>query len=138
MVINFVIHGKPFAKQRPKFTKAGHAYTPDSTVIYENLVRTCFSQKYPEHVPLTCPVRMTIRACYPVAESWSRKKKTQALAGELRPAKPDWDNVGKIVSDALNQIAYTDDALVYDCEVIKEYDTVPRVEVRIEWEEVKI
>ena len=135
MVVDFVIHGKPFAKQRPKFTKTGHAYTPDSTVIYENLVRTCFSQKYPEHVPLTCPVRMTIRAYYPIAESWPKKKKAAALIGWLKPAKPDWDNVGKIVSDALNQIAYADDAQIWDCHVMKVYDTVPRVEVQIEWED---
>lgn len=135
MILNFTVHGKPLAKQRPRFTRQGHAYTPDSTVIYENLIKTCFSQKYPDHVPVTVPVTMRIWAFYPIAESWSKKKKLSALSGEIRPAKPDWDNVGKIVSDALNQIAYADDAQVYDCEVIKSYAAVPRVEVQIEWEE---
>ena len=137
MVISFVVHGKPLAKQRPRFTRAGHAYTPGDTVVYENLIRTSFSQKYPDHVPLTCPVKMRINAYYPVASSWSKKKVREALDGNIRPAKPDWDNVGKIVSDALNQIAYVDDAQVYDCTVRKIYSTMPRVEVAIEWEEYK-
>lgn len=135
MVIGIVVHGKPLAKQRPRFTRAGHAYTPDNTVMYENLIRTTFSQKYPDHVPLTCPVKMQIDAYYPVASSWSQKKTIAALMGAIRPAKPDWDNIGKIFSDALNQIAYVDDAQIYDCTVRKMYGTVPRVVVTLEWED---
>ena len=136
MEIEFTIPGKPLAKQRPRFTRTGHTYTPDKTVNYENLIKTCFTQKYPEHVPVKIPVRMKIQAYFAVPESWSKKKKLLAYIGKiLRPGKPDWDNVGKIVSDALNQIAYVDDSQVYDCQVIKAYDAVPRVEVEIEWED---
>lgn len=135
MIINFTIPGKPLAKQRPRFTRAGRTYTPETTVMYENLIKTCFSQKYPDHVPIEEPFKLDIRAYYPIAESWPKKKKTAALIGWLKPAKPDWDNVGKIVSDALNQIAYVDDAQAWDCHVMKVYDTVPRIEVQIEWED---
>lgn len=135
MIIKFTIPGKPLAKQRPRFTRAGRTYTPEATVMYENLIKTCFAQAYPDHIPVTCPVKMEIRAYYPIAESWPKKKKAAALFGVLKPAKPDWDNVGKIVSDALNQIAYVDDAQAWDCHVVKVYDTAPRIDVTIEWKD---
>ena len=135
MAIEFTIPGKPLAKQRPRFTRTGHTYTPDSTVMYENLIKTCFTQKYPDHVPVKVPVLMRVHAYYPMAESWPKKKRAAALIGDIRPAKPDWDNVGKIVSDALNNIAYVDDSQVWDCQVQKAYDVIPRVEVLIVWED---
>lgn len=92
-------------------------------------------QAYLDAKAIEGPFKLDIRAYYPIAESWPKKKKAAALIGWLKPAKPDWDNVGKIVSDALNQIAYVDDAQAWDCHVMKVYDTVPRIEVQIEWED---
>jgi len=37
------------------------------------------------------------------------------------PVRPDWDNVGKIVCDALNGVAWPDDARVVDAHVEKFY-----------------
>ena len=79
---------------------------------------------------------MDVKAVYPIPESWSKKQKAQAGAHLIRPKKPDWDNVGKIVSDALNQIAYHDDAQVYDAHIIKMYGEKPRLEVVLEIDEV--
>ena len=50
----------------------------------------------------------------------------------IRPIrKPDWDNVGKIICDALNGIAYRDDAQIVDALVRKFYSDTPRVIVEI-------
>lgn len=35
--------------------------------------------------------------------------------------KPDWDNIGKIVSDAFNKLLWKDDAQVADSRVVKRY-----------------
>lgn len=44
------------------------------------------------------------------------------LSGQLYPTKkPDWDNVGKIICDALNGIAYRDDAQIVFAAVSKSY-----------------
>ena len=52
------------------------------------------------------------------------------LSGNIRPAvKPDWDNLGKLVSDALNGIAYGDDKSVVEARVMKFYSELPRTEV---------
>ena len=54
------------------------------------------------------------------------------LDGLIRPTKkPDWDNIGKVVCDALNGIAYRDDAQIVDSMVRKFYGEVPRVVVII-------
>ena len=53
-------------------------------------------------------------------------------AGVILPiTKPDWDNIGKIVSDALNGIAYRDDSQVVDSRVRKIYSNEPRTVIRI-------
>lgn len=132
IVLEFTVPGKPFGKQRPRFSRQGHAYTPDKTVTYENLVKTCFQIFYPEHVPSEEGIRMDIRSVYPIPESWSKKKKLMALSHQIHPSKPDWDNCGKIVSDALNHVAYHDDSQVYECHVLKEYGEKPGLIVRLE------
>lgn len=133
MVLTFEIAGKPFGKQRPRVTRGGHAYTPKETGIYENLIKVTFQTAYPDHIPVSeAGVRMDVRAVYPIPESWSKKKKMEAVAHLIRPKKPDADNVYKIVADALNAIAYHDDAQIYDAHILKEYGLKPRLEVTIE------
>ena len=43
---------------------------------------------------------MLVVALLPMPESWSNKKKA-ALNGHAARSKPDWDNIGKAVCDAL-------------------------------------
>ncbi len=45
--------------------------------------------------------------------------------------KPDSDNIAKVVADALNGIAYDDDAQIADLTVIKRYTENPCVKVTI-------
>lgn len=133
---SFTVPGKPFGKQRPKATRRGmHAsvYTPKETVNYENLVVAMFKQKYPLDKPIDGEVRGTIRAFYQIPQSKSKKIKERMLNGEIKPmVKPDLDNVQKVIYDALNGIAYTDDSHIVAMRCAKFYSDVPRVEVLIE------
>lgn len=53
-------------------------------------------------------------------------------AGLIVPTvKPDTDNVAKIVLDALNGIAYHDDAQIVQLTVLKRYSTEPKVKVKL-------
>ena len=45
--------------------------------------------------------------------------------------KPDTDNIAKAILDALNGLAYYDDAQVVNLEVQKRYSNEPRAEVFI-------
>lgn len=130
-VYEFEIPGKPGSKARPRFGGNGHVYTPKETSNYENRVVAFFREAYPDHIPTVTPIRMTIMAFYPIPTSWSKKKTKAAMAGEIFPGKPDWDNVGKIISDALNEVAYKDDSQIYQCTIAKMYSDRPRVFVQI-------
>jgi Holliday junction resolvase RusA-like endonuclease len=72
--------------------------------------------------PFTGAVRVEIIAWMPVPESWSAKKKAMAIEGKIRPtAKPDGDNVLKLALDALNGVAWKDDAAVVDMACSKRF-----------------
>ena len=65
-----------------------------------------------------------------IPKSASKKNREKMIAGEIRPTvKPDWDNIGKLVADALNGIAYDDDKCIVDAMVRKFYSTDPRTVV---------
>jgi Holliday junction resolvase RusA-like endonuclease len=46
------------------------------------------------------PLAVHIKAFIPMAASWSQKKKAENL-GRRQRLKPDWDNIGKAICDAL-------------------------------------
>ena len=127
----FTVPGIPVAKQRPRTTRAGHTYTPKETVIFENLVKTCFTQKYPCHTPTDLPVAVTILAMYPIPKSWSKKDKIKAAEQALFPRKHDWDNVAKAVCDSLNGVFYLDDSQIFDGQVFKRYGDQPKTVVML-------
>ena len=136
MRAKFCIHGDPQGKGRPRFsTVCGHVHTrtPDETVLYENLVKTEYRQQVGVKFPDDAMLDVRIFAYYPIPKSVSKRKRQAMLERKIRPTKkPDWDNVGKVVCDSLNGIAYRDDAQVVDSMVRKFYGETPKVVVTIE------
>ena len=134
--VRFSIPGSPFGKQRPRVVTRGNfskAYTPEKTVSYENLVKFMYQNAAKDFMfPDGTQLCVEITAYYEVPKSTSKKKAAEMLAGTIRPTKkPDFDNIGKIICDSLNKIAYHDDSAIVDAEVHKYYAEVPRVEVII-------
>lgn len=132
MIFKFTIPGKPCGKGRPRFTKSGHTFTPEKTVNYEALVKLAFSQAYPNAEPIAAKVGVIakITAYYPIPASASKKRQAHMRAKLIKPTtKPDTDNIAKICLDALNGIAYHDDAQIVELQVKKLYSDDPRVEV---------
>lgn len=136
MIFTFSIPGKPCGKQRPKFG-AGRTYTPEKTVNYENLVKLRFKQAYPNAEPIAAkvPIMARVTAYYPIPANTTKKKLDDIKCGLVRPTnKPDTDNIAKICLDALNGIAYHDDAQIVRLFVEKWYSTEPHVRIEIaEW-----
>ncbi len=137
--VKFTVLGHPQGKGRVRFSNAGkyvRTYTPEQTVIYENLIkleyqRQCGNSFFEREVPLS----LTIRAYYAIPKSTSKKRQSLMLEEKIRPTKkPDWDNIGKVVCDSLNAVAYHDDAQVTNANVIKLYSDKPRIEVEIQEE----
>lgn len=127
----FTVIGKPQGKGRPRFTRAGHTYTPSTTALYENDVRTAFFKA--KGVIMEGEIRAVITAFYPIPKATSRKVKQDMLDNLIKPTKkPDCDNVAKIILDALNKIAYNDDSQVVELVVNKRYGEVAKVVVELE------
>ncbi len=126
--------GPARGKGRPRATvRNGHAavYTDDKTAKYESQLRYAAEQAMAGRPPTIQPVTllMTVRFAIPVA--WSRKKRTAALLGHVRPTvKPDADNTLKL-SDALNGICFVDDKQVVDARVCKVYADAPGLAIEI-------
>lgn len=129
------IYGEPQGKGRPRFsTVCGHAKTrtPEQTVIYENLVKTEYRNQSGVRFPDDAMLDVRVMAYYTIPKSISKKKRQAMLDHKVRPTKkPDFDNIGKVICDSLNGIAYRDDAQIVDAQVRKFYSDTPRVVVII-------
>lgn len=132
MIVTFLVEGEPQGKGRHRTTKTGHTYTPQKTVLYENLIKTCYLSRVGEKV-LQGPLKASIEAYYTIPKSKSRKIKEQMRKNMIRPTKkPDSDNVAKAVLDSINGIAYKDDAQVVDLTVSKYWADEGFVKIRLE------
>lgn len=125
-----VVTGKIRGKARPRICR-GHAFTPKDTVQYEKLVRNCYKQQDGRY--LEGPIKALIIAYYKIPKSYSKKRVQAIRDGLEKPTKkPDADNIGKIILDSLNGIAYKDDANIIDLQVKKEYtEEIERIEFEL-------
>ena len=132
--ITVTIPGDPKGKGRPRFSRHGgfvKTYTPESTALYENLVRVSYIQQNPG-VRLSGAIRAEIAAYFSIPASTSKKKRELMVERMLHcTKKPDADNLAKCILDALNSIAYIDDKQIAELVVTKLYSEEPRVEVTL-------
>lgn len=108
----FVVEGDPVPKARPRFVR-GHAMTDPRTTRAEQSV--IMAARRAKIRPLDGPVVVWV-------DFWRRTK-----------VRCDIDNLGKLVLDALNGIAWADDHQVVALNLTKGFDSErPRTEVRVE------
>ena len=132
----FTVPGEPTGKARPIVTKSGYAFTPQKTVLYENLIKTEFERQCGDVMyPKPTQIELEVFAYYSIPKSASKKKQKLMRQGVIRPIrKPDTDNILKVVADSLNKIAYDDDSQIVRCSIEKLYGEEPRIIVGVrEW-----
>jgi Holliday junction resolvase RusA-like endonuclease len=131
-MIKLTIPGEPIGKARARVTKWG-TFTPEQTLSYESLLKAMYYEKH-NGVFLEGNLRLICNAFFSIPASATKKKKELMEQNVIRPTKkPDWDNIGKIVTDALEKLAYKNDSQFVDATVMKWYTTeMPRVEIFIE------
>lgn len=137
MRVAFVIPYEPMGKERPRaYSCHGHTqvYTPYKTREYEQMVRDIYAlQVGHKRFPDDAEILLEIIACFSVPKSASKEKRRLMLSGDIRPKKkPDYDNIAKIITDALNGVAYKDDAQIVSAEIHKRYSTKSCVYVTME------
>ncbi len=136
--LTFEIPGKPQGKARPrivrnKYTGKSHGITPEKTQAYEDLVRWSWKAAGGRFLGDRL-LEVHITAYFATPKSYSKKKVREIEENGLRPVcKPDLDNIQKVILDALNRLAYNDDAQVVkiSCEKLYALDGRERVVVTI-------
>ena len=114
-----VVPAQVRGKQRARGTRAGVHFTPQQTVNAEAWIRlSCVNQVGTPCVPGPVGVRLGFYLARP--QSMKMRDRPAAERLEMLPlTKPDWDNAAKLVADALNGIAWKDDAHIADARVLK-------------------
>lgn len=126
----FTIDGECVAKGRPRFTRAGHTYTPKRTKDYENHVKASLIEQGARINKNPLTMKVDIYKGY--LKSWTIKQREDAKNGIKQPyRRPDVDNYVKSILDGADGILYNDDAQIIRLEVEKHYSEEPRVEIQL-------
>ena len=133
--VSFVVPGEAVGKGRPRVsTIGGHArmFTPTKTANYETLIALAAQQAMQGRELIAGPVLLEMKIFVSVAASWSKKKRAEALSGDVMPTKkPDADNVLKAICDGINGIVFKDDVQVVNVSLSKRFSETPGVSVRV-------
>ena len=128
MEIKLTIYGEPVPQGRPRFARMGgyvHAYDPAKSKNYKQLVRLWATQqlkKLDGFKPFEGALCVDIVFYLHIPSSWNKKKRIEASQGVTRPIKkPDLDNLYKSITDALNELLWSDDAIITDAHIRKRY-----------------
>lgn len=135
-MISFTVPGTPRGKER--VAQAGrygqkHRYAATSSKAEETGIGTIAKRAMKGQPPLTCPVQVQIVAVFQTPKSWKADLQQAAAEGRVyHTAKPDRDNIDKLVCDALKGICWHDDSQVSGGGTWKRYGSPARIEVRID------
>ena len=126
------ILGKPQGKDRPRFNSyTKRTYTTAKTSLYERMIAKSWRDAYGQQ-KVQGYISLSVMAYFPLNKTDSLKTKEKKLRNQLKPnKKPDADNILKVVADALNGVAYSDDKQITVMYCRKAYSNVPRIEVVI-------
>lgn len=116
MIQKITISGQPGHKGRPRFTRSGHVYTPAMTKAWENRVR---ASAVTIQMISEGAISVVIVARFQTLKSDIRKRDPRPV--RWKTTKPDSDNIEKGVLDALNGIAWSDDALICAPLMLKQF-----------------
>lgn len=141
VVICLIVPGKPKGKARPRFDRAtGRVYTDSATESAEERVVGAWARAGEPRIEGRVGIRMNVTGVLARPQSHYRVNGTLSSLGERTPIplkKPDFDNLAKLMGDALNGLAYEDDVLIASCLIVKRWAAPQEIEhVRIELQEV--
>lgn len=133
MELVFTVPGEPRGKGRPRFSKTGHTYTDSETKAYENKIIAYYRQAHGgTRAPDDAFLAVDVIAYLPIPKSATKAQIAGMIGKIILPSrKPDVDNILKAVLDALNGVAYRDDARVHRTSCVKFYSAEPRLEIAV-------
>ena len=127
-MILFEIIGDPKPQQQTRFVRRG-PYDPSKK--HKESLRWQMRPYAPEEL-LEGSISVDITYYMPIPKSASATERRLMINGSIRPSKrPDSDNLSYIVTNAMQDIMYADDAQIVDLSSHKYYGEVPKTVVRI-------
>lgn len=119
--------GRAFLGNKKGGGKTIRVFTPADTVQKSNYMAFAFLKAAGDaHRLYESPLRVEIETYHAIPDSYSKKRTQACLLGVERPTKkPDIDNIEKLVLDALNKKAWSDDTQVVEIETKKFYIEAP-------------
>ena len=133
MEYKFEVPGTIVGKERPRVnTYTLTVYTPNKTKDYENLIVQYFYINYPGAQILDGRISIEIIAYMKIPKGTSKAKFEEMITNKISPIKkPDADNIGKVVLDALNKVAFKDDNQVSKIMIEKRYGEEEKIEITV-------
>lgn len=132
--MHIIIYVEPVGKARPRFGISKHgtkyAYTTSKTAHTENLIRDRvmeLKEFYPQNIPLK------LRAIF-----YRTRPKTLPKKVTLPTSRPDWDNYGKLLCDALEKFVYDNDSQITTAIIRKRFGNPPRIELELKVDNIEI
>ncbi len=123
----FVVHGAPQAQPRPRAYRRGGLigiYNPDTADGWK--VRVAVAAKDALDRPMQGPLKVALWFKMPRPASHVNKKGApRSTAPAWHAQRPDTDNLAKAALDAMNLIAFHDDAQIVELIVGKEWAASP-------------
>lgn len=123
----YVIPGNPIALPRARSSRRGFY---DPAYKAKTNLQWYFKETYPNHPLYEAAISLEVTFYMPIPKSIS-KKKHQLLIGQPHTKTKDLDNNLKFLCDALNEILWKDDALIWSINAKKIYGEEPRTEFTI-------
>lgn len=146
-IASICLMGVPRGKGRPRTRVIGDfatIFTDAKTRNYENALKAAGIAAMKGRPALDEALSVVVRAFMPIPQSFSRKKREAALAGDIMPTSaPDIDNLVKMI-DGLNYhpprhkgdrekrpIIWRNDAQIISMQAIKIYSDRPRLVIDV-------
>ena len=133
--MRFTVDGEPKGKARARTVQNGeniNRFTKKTKAENEKQIKVNYLSTENRGIWFDNePLSINIIAYFQPPKRFTKADREKVAKGVILPVKkPDADNIAKIICDALNGVAYRDDAQIVDCHVTKRYGD-PWVEVMI-------
>lgn len=133
MILTFNI--EPQQQERPRATGRGRfirVYDPPKTAKFKRELKQLAMLEMQGRTKYEKAISVTIRFYRKVQKSVSKKEHVRRTEGHVRPiVKADLDNYIKSTLDALNDVIWTDDAIIVELNASKWYADDPRIEIEV-------
>jgi len=135
--ISITLYEEPTQSERPRHRSLGNiitTYVPNAKENKKYIEK--FIKKLKKDINIHTPIFIKLHFYHPMPTNASIEEQVLFEAGILHPVvKPDIDNAFKTYTDSLIGTLILDDDLIYKAHIEKFYSFLPRIEMKIYYED---